>query len=218
MKWWQTAGEKQTAIFICIVYPGDSLYQTLLVLERFKIVLLPFSNPQFICMPGMCILLETHVCVLWLLKAIVKVHHKLSGHNPQSENFNGRMKSRWQDLFWWPSLLYSRRFFSVQMEIKGFHCGSQQKGEVPASLEHLYLKRGIWSDSQVTAQCVINVRAAYSSVSLRGSDTAMLWMQTDIISWVFGTVLSSLRMRPADNPRKYVIYFNSLYKSTSLAE
>lgn len=34
----------------------------------------------------------------------------------------------------------------------------------------------------------------------------------------FGTVLSSLRMKPADNPRKYVIYFKSLYKSTSLAE
>lgn len=68
--------KKQTAIFICVVYPGDSLYWTLLVLERFKIVLLPFSNPQFICMPAMCILLEIHVCVLWFLKAIVKVHHK----------------------------------------------------------------------------------------------------------------------------------------------
>lgn len=185
MKWQQTAEKNQTAIFICVVYPGDSLYQTPLVLERFKIVLLPFRNPQFICMPATCILLEIHVCVLWFLKAIVKVHHRLSGHNPQSENFNARMKSRWQDLLWWPSLPYSRRFFSVQMELKAFHCGRQQKGEVAASLEHLYLKGGIWSDSQVTAQGVINVRAGYSSVSLRGSDTAMLWMQTDIISWVF---------------------------------
>lgn len=64
MKWQQTAGKKQIAIFICAVYPWDSLYQTLLVLERFKIVLLPFSNPQFICMPAMCILLEIHVCLM----------------------------------------------------------------------------------------------------------------------------------------------------------
>lgn len=34
----------------------------------------------------------------------------------------------------------------------------------------------------------------------------------------FGTVLSSLRKRSADNPRECVIYFNSLYKSTFLTE
>lgn len=64
VKWQQTVEKRQTAIFICVVYPRDSLYQTLLVLERFKIVLLPFSNPQFICMPAVCILLEIHMCLM----------------------------------------------------------------------------------------------------------------------------------------------------------
>lgn len=153
--------------------------------ESLKIISLPFSNPQFICMTAICILLEIHVYLLWFLKAIMKEHQKLSSHNPQSENFNTRMKSRWQNLFWWPSLLYSRCFFSVQIYLSGFHCGHQEKREEPASLEHCYLKCSVWSDSQATVQRVINVSRLCSSVSLRGSDIGTLCMQTEIISWDF---------------------------------
>lgn len=215
MKWRQTAEKEQTAIFICVVYPGDSLYQTLLVPERFKIVLLPFSNPQLICMPAMYILSEIHVCVLRFLKAIVKVHHKLSGHNPQSENFNARMKSRW---FWWPSLLYSRRFFS-------FKCNSRDSTVAARKREKC---QPVWSTStsnvasDLTAKSLHSVWLTWEQVKVQFpcevQTLPCFGCKLTSSAEFFGTVLSGLRMRPADNPRKYVIYFNSLYKSTSLAE
>lgn len=184
VKWQQTAEKMQTAIFICIVYPEDSLYQILLVLERFEIVLLPFSNPQFICMPAMCILLEIHVCLM-----IPQSYRERTSQTqwPQSSKWKLQCVDEEQvtGSIWMGFTTVQQTLLLCSNVTQGFHCGRQEKGEVPASLEHLYLKRGIWSDSQVTAQCVINVRADYSSVSLRGSDTAMLWMQTDIISWVF---------------------------------
>lgn len=184
VKWQRTAEKNANSNFYLCSLPRGLTLPTLLVLERFEIVLLPFSNPQFICMPAICILLETHVCLM-----IPQSYRESTSQTqwPQSSKWKLQCEDEEQVT---GSILMA--FTTVQQTLllcsnvtQGFHCGRQEKGEVTASLEHLYLKRGIWSDSQVTAQCVINVRAGYSSVSLRGSDTAMLWMQTDIISWVF---------------------------------
>lgn len=217
VKWQQTVEKRQTAIFICVVYPRDSLYQTLLVLERFKIVLLPFSNPQFICMPAVCILLEIHVSydsskLLWKyitnsVATILKVKTSMRGW-------------RAGDRIYFDGLHYCTADASSL-----FKCNSRDSTVATSKRKKC---QPVWSTStsnvasDLTARSVHSVWLTWEQVTVEFPCEVQtlpgFGCKLTSSAEFFGTVLSSLRMRPADNPRKYVIYFNSLYKSTFLAE
>lgn len=170
--------------YLCSLPRGLTL-PTLLVLERFEIVLLPFSNPQFICMPAICILLEIHVCLM-----IPQSYRESTSQTQVATILKVKTSMRgWRagDRIYFDGLHYctadTSSLFKCNSRIPLWPPGKgrsdSQSGAPLPQAWHL-----IWQPSHCTV-CVINMRAGYSSVSLRGSDTAMLWMQTDIISWVF---------------------------------
>lgn len=158
-------------------------------------------------MPAICILIKIPVFLLWFLKATMKVQEtqrpgssKWKLQREDDEQVTGSIS----DGPCYCTADISSLFKYISKD------STTGTGEVPASLEH-HDPRSLHNG--------ISVSGSYSSASSRGSAIGTFWMQTEIISWgVFGTVLSSLRKGPTDNPRKYGIYFNSLYKSTFLTE
>lgn len=167
---------------------------------------LPFSNPQFICTPAICILLEIQVFILWFLKATMKVQET---QWPWSSKWKLRGEDDEQVT---GSISDGPRCCTADASLFKYISKDSTTGtrEGPASLEH-HDPRSLHNG--------ISVSGLYSSDTSPGPAIGTFWMQTETISWgVFGTVLSSWRKRLADNPRKYGIYFNSLYKSTFLTE